>query len=775
MHDKVMAANFLAALDPAAQRFTFQFFSDGDSGYAEVVHGSLDEVWPKVQALNTIERRIGVFVTINETDLKGRRRENIVRPRALFVDADGAEQVQPCRDAIRDTGAIPSIVVQSSAGRAHFYWCCDDLTCDVFSTAQSALIARLGTDPAVKDLPRVMRLPGTLHLKNPNAPRMVRLFLPIPTRRWKFCDLTARLGLAVAPSPSRTHRTDPAPLPADNELGAGIKLNLDEIRSAVAAIPPTAIASEENWVRLARGLAHAAFVYPEHAEKLWSILDQASQRAPHYDPDENRTRWDRYVNEASNRNQPITIATVFWMARTAGWQGLPAPAVTLLGNNSAAGNASGARMPLKGGVYDEKTALTLFNSHFFVALVKGACPIAQIQDDQTITYIAPKDFALLVRNISVFIKGKPMQGDRFWLAHPDRHQRRVVFRPGASAGPDEYNLWRGFGVTPAKGWSRQRRLLRHIFQVICRREKTKFKYLLRWLAWGVQNPDKRAETVVVLQSRAQGTGKTTLSQVMRDIFGAHGRTVISKARLLSQFNSDFETVCWVSGEEMLWAGDKGAADAVKSMITGDTVTLEVKNGPRWDVPNRLHLLLTTNHVHAVAAGTNERRHFVLEVSDEKAQQRSWFDPLYADLENGGIEQFLWLLQNIHLGSWHPRQLPKTAETLEQQRMSADSIVHWATACCDADSILSPYGGGLSELSAAVETQDLLASYTEYCRRRGFRCVDDRRFGKALTAMFGSGARKRLSPSSGRKGRPYAYDVPDGDSWRRAIDKYLGIS
>ncbi len=54
-HNKALAAQFLVALDPTAQRFTFQFFSDGDDGYAEIFHGSLDEVWPKVLSLNTPE------------------------------------------------------------------------------------------------------------------------------------------------------------------------------------------------------------------------------------------------------------------------------------------------------------------------------------------------------------------------------------------------------------------------------------------------------------------------------------------------------------------------------------------------------------------------------------------------------------------------------------------------------------------------------------------------------------------------------------------------
>jgi hypothetical protein len=252
----------------------------------------------------------------------------------------------------------------------------------------------------------------------------------------------------------------------DNELGAGVELNLNKIRAAVAAIPPSAIASEGDWVRFARALAHAAFVHTAQAEELWSILDSASRLAPKYDDTENRARWERYIREAGNHDNPITIATMYAMARSAGWGGADsAPVVTTRGNPSLAGSPAN-RMSLKGGVYDKAPGLQLFNSHFFIALVKGACPIAQIQDDGTIAYLAPKDFALLVRNISIRKDdGKLISGHQFWLAHPDRHQRKVVFRPGGHVAPDEYNHWRGFAVTAIKGWSRQRRLLRHIFIV----------------------------------------------------------------------------------------------------------------------------------------------------------------------------------------------------------------------------------------------------------------------------------------------------------------------
>lgn len=195
-HDKEMARKFLAGLDPNATRFTFQFFRDCGAGRAEIFHGTLDEVWPKVLALNTPQQGAGVFVTVAETDFKGRKVHNIVRPRALFVDADSKEQAEQCIRVLNACGIHPSMAANSGRGY-HFYFS-TDVPLNGFSDFQKQLIAKLGTDPAVKDLPRVMRLPGTLHLKDPDNPRLVRLLIPQdePVQRWHLPDLISKLGLS---------------------------------------------------------------------------------------------------------------------------------------------------------------------------------------------------------------------------------------------------------------------------------------------------------------------------------------------------------------------------------------------------------------------------------------------------------------------------------------------------------------------------------------------------------------------------------------------------
>jgi AAA domain len=114
----------------------------------------------------------------------------------------------------------------------------------------------------------------------------------------------------------------------DDNLSAGIQTNIEEIRSAVSAIPPTAIATEPDWVKkLARPLAREARCYPDQAEELWEILDTASRASPGYDEAENRRRWLRYMGEALDHDKPITIATVFDLAKKHGWKGWSPPAV----------------------------------------------------------------------------------------------------------------------------------------------------------------------------------------------------------------------------------------------------------------------------------------------------------------------------------------------------------------------------------------------------------------------------------------------------------------
>ena len=230
-----------------------------------------------------------------------------------------------------------------------------------------------------------------------------------------------------------------------------------------------------------------------------------------------------------------------------------------------------SRLQLAGGVYSVDAALDLMNSWFLVSERDGEVGIYRIEDDGALTYLAMEHFKLLLANLVVDVSSQSQPSSRkligidvFWLRHPLRRTcRKIVFEPSGQVGDDEYDLWRGFAVDQKRGFQKQRSLLRHIRRIICGGNKAKFKYLMRWLAWAVQNPHRPAEVVLVLISNTEGSGKSTLGKVMLTIFGPrHGLLVDDKEQLLGQFNSHLETVCFVCGEEVLWAGDPRSAEAL---------------------------------------------------------------------------------------------------------------------------------------------------------------------------------------------------------------------
>jgi hypothetical protein len=176
--DLHMTRSFLNRLAPN-EDVTFQTFADNKAttGWlAKALHGTLNQHADELSSLN--QRGAGVFVMANRGDgivhagnKTCRTNSNVRSIRALFADADGVP-LEP----ILKIAPPPHIIVESSPGKWHIYWLTHDTPMEEFSDRQMTIAKLFGTDPAVKDLARVMRLPGFLHQKG--APFLTRLVLP---------------------------------------------------------------------------------------------------------------------------------------------------------------------------------------------------------------------------------------------------------------------------------------------------------------------------------------------------------------------------------------------------------------------------------------------------------------------------------------------------------------------------------------------------------------------------------------------------------------------
>ncbi|MDP2903647.1 MAG: hypothetical protein Q8N96_11165 [Methylovulum sp.] len=107
-----------------------------------------------------------------------------------------------------------------------------------------------------------------------------------------------------------------------------------------------------------------------------------------------------------------------------------------------------------------------------------------------------------------------------WVFHPASrsYPNGVVFLPGKDVGEGCFNTWRGFKVSPHKNRAILKRIKLHLKHVVCDDDKKLFQYLIRWMAYTFQFPDKPAGTAIILRGE-KGCGKGTLGHFLRKIWG----------------------------------------------------------------------------------------------------------------------------------------------------------------------------------------------------------------------------------------------------------------
>lgn len=155
------------------QVVTFQTFDDTkakDRSKAQLLHGKLADLANRLDQLN--QQSCGIFIAVNQTDLQGRSKKNVIALRAQWADVDGYKASQ---DLDLSTLALqPDMVVKSGHG-THLYWIfpeaisCDEAGRQQHSDQQRGIqqqLASFGADSAIVDHPEgVLRLAGFYNMK----------------------------------------------------------------------------------------------------------------------------------------------------------------------------------------------------------------------------------------------------------------------------------------------------------------------------------------------------------------------------------------------------------------------------------------------------------------------------------------------------------------------------------------------------------------------------------------------------------------------------------
>ena len=267
----------------------------------------------------------------------------------------------------------------------------------------------------------------------------------------------------------------------------------------------------------------------------------------------------------------------------------------------------------------------------------------------------------------------------WWLSHRLRRQHRgITFLPdGPKVVNQCLNLWQGWGVEPKAGeWS----LIREHINTVLASDNAEFTdYIIRWIAWAIQNPAAQAEVALVLIG-AKGAGKGTLVRCLQRIFGAHAFQVTSREHVIDKFNGHLQDCVLFIADEAYWGGDKRCVGRLQGMITEPTLPIERKGLDVIEVRNRLHIVMLAEPGWVIPAGRYERRYAAVAVSTARRGDKAYFRALHRQIEDGGAEAMFYDLRMMDLGDWHPRDIPEALLTnpalQKQQSHTLPPLEQW---------------------------------------------------------------------------------------------------
>lgn len=320
-----------------------------------------------------------------------------------------------------------------------------------------------------------------------------------------------------------------------------------------------------------------------------------------------------------------------------------------------------------------------------------------------------------------------------WIRRGSFYLDEVGFDPAGTDDGVRLNTWTGWPTTPAAGdCSRTLDLLRYLCSAESNADEI-FEFLLRWLAYPIQNPGAKMKSAVVVHG-PQGTGKSIVFEAVMRLYGEYGM-LLNQGAIEDKFNSDW------SSRKLLVVADEIVArqemhhikNQLKGLITGDWVRVNPKNLPAYRERNHMNLVFLSNERQPVVLENDDRRHAV--IWTPPALSEAHYNAVAQELEGGGLEALHQHLLDVDLTGFHPWTRPPMTSSKEDLQVLGRGSV---------EAFIAEWMG-LEVENAATDTvvpfcpckgEDLYHVYRKWCERTGERDLGIKRLIGHVKKMHG---------------------------------------
>lgn len=726
---KALARRHLRRLDPVADSFTFQTYDDdkarNDKSLARTIVGTLDDCWPRLVAANA--NGCAVHVTINSTVGARRTAKSVDRIRKHFIEIDGTATLEQ----ILAGPFKPEWINESSPGKYHVYFAnAGDVADDLkgFKPRQMQLATRYNSGRESVDLPRVLRLPGFLHQKDPSNPFLVKtVYSDNDAPRYSVADYLAMLGeITVAPTATVERAEEPAAPENDAAIAAVIEL-FKEADPAISNTPTGKSGKQGNdttyaLMQRARDegveretcLDLALTYYNPRCEPEWSleeleaIVNNAYQYGQNtqgkdnasadFDDEEpvtpknpeaakekaaeintkgraraiNKIRKLREITEA-NKSAPEEITKARkdeakWIERYS------------LTEDDLAGDAPTDVSEGSSGEWYDITRQWVHVGRFerFLDLVTR---------EMWRTTAFDNHFAA----VKVMDKDKNAPLSKYIFRNRSLPMyKSVAYRPGGDAVINgNFNMWLRSDIDAVEGDTTIFDAhMEYLFPGQDARDR-----VLNWLAWVYQNQDKKPRHALLIHGEIPGTGKSFIAHMLSRLLGRYlpsgvlsGTTTIKGGTLEAAHSGwEFQTKLVVVEEVRPGFGSSQAVvKGLHDLISEPTILVDKKNLDPETILNLLAFLLFSNKLDALTLDNSDRRYEIESVdlvpgsTKLMPKDKAYYIALYGLLDDPvAMAAFAYQLEKRDLGDYSGLSAaPLTAIKTVMADETRDDLERW---------------------------------------------------------------------------------------------------
>jgi hypothetical protein len=291
--------------------------------------------------------------------------------------------------------------------------------------------------------------------------------------------------------------------------------------------------------------------------------------------------------------------------------------------------------------------------------------------------------------IKVNDKDKVINPFDIWCMNRFREAVNTIDFDPTNQMTDIFNLWNGYAIEEGIESGDSQPLCDHIKRVWCRDNVNHYEYVMDWLAWVLQRPDRKIGVMICVKSR-QGTGKGIVVSVMKMIMNGDSHSgpmsqVSNVESILGSWTQGIEGKCLINFDEAYWGGNKSLEGQVKNLITEPTQEIRKKHQKAYFIRNTTAFITTTNTDYFTPITADDRRNFCLDAdsdyTDALEDKRAYFRnivkvPKGFDPHPDVVNDFAHRLYNRDISDFDPEDFEKTALAQEQIQQGWNSTTRW---------------------------------------------------------------------------------------------------